>query len=339
MKTSNYPLITIGVPTRNRASLLMDCVASALAQSYQNIEVLVSDNASTDGTVAALRSIDDARLRVLRNSENIGHLRNWARCVREAKGDYIVLASDDNLFEPSFLEKCVRLVNMEPDIPIVLAAYDTLVLDEFAKDERRIVPANLSKKFSTGIWHGTDILAEYLHGRLSAQLLSSIIRTDLLRANSYSTHACAFDEATWIPVLLEGRVGLVNEKCATSLAHNSTLSAAFSADDRFFDLCKVMEEISVLAEHKIANHARRRRIQILTLRYMAYYSMNTLVLYRRAGASVADAIRKLWSWRSVLKRCTLPDFVTTLRLRTLGRIVVPEPMIRWSLRRQLDRFL
>ena len=49
----SYPLITIGIPTRNRASLVKDCVESALAQSYQNIEVLVSDNASTDDTLAS----------------------------------------------------------------------------------------------------------------------------------------------------------------------------------------------------------------------------------------------------------------------------------------------
>ena len=51
------PLITIGIPTYNRVSLLKGCVESALAQSYPNIEVIVSDNASTDDTLAFLQSI------------------------------------------------------------------------------------------------------------------------------------------------------------------------------------------------------------------------------------------------------------------------------------------
>ena len=335
----SYPLITIGIPTRNRASLVKHCVASALAQSYRNIEVLVSDNASTDGTLATLKSIDDERLRVIRNPEDIGHVKNFAKCLQEARGDYLVLASDDNILEPSFLEKCVRLVKMEPGIPIVLAAYDIVVLDEFSKNERRIIPATLSKKFSTGIWDGTEILTEYLNGRISAQLLSSIIRTDILRRNGFSTHPCAGDESTWIPVLLEGRAGLVNERCATYLAHGSSQSAGFSPDNRFMDLCKVMEEISVLAERKIPDRARRRRIQKLTLRYVVYQAMITLVLYRRAGASVIDAVRKLWHWRAMLKRCTLKDLTTTLRLRTLGRIMLPAPVARWSIALGLDRLL
>ena len=229
---SSYPLITIGIPTYNRASLVKNCVANALAQSYQNIEVLVSDNASTDDTLAILKSVNDERLRVLVSPENIGAVKNFAKCVREARGDYLVLVSDDNILDPAFLEKCVRLIKLEPDIPIVLAGYDNLVMDEFSKNERRLVPAILSKNLSTGIWDGTEVLREYLHGRISAQTLSSIIRTDILRRNAgeFIKHPCCGDEAIWIPVLLEGRAGLVNERCATYLAHNFSLSARLPPD-------------------------------------------------------------------------------------------------------------
>jgi len=336
---TTYPLITIGIPTRNRASLVKDCVDSALAQSYRNIEVLVSDNASTDGTLATLKSIDDERLRVLSNPEDIGHSKNFARCVQEARGDYLVLASDDNILDPAFLEKCVRLVRREPGIPIVLAAYEILVIDEFSENERRIVPAVTSKKLSTGIWEGTEILKEYLHGRMSAQLLSSIIRTDILRRNGFSMHPCAGDEATWIPALLEGRAGLVNERCATYLVHGSSHSSALSADSRFVDLCEVMEEISAIAKHKIPDRARRLQIQGLTSRYVAHQAMITLVLYRRAGASLTEVVRKLWDWRPMLQRCTLRDFIAILRLRSLGRILLPPRLVRWSIALGLDRLL
>jgi glycosyltransferase involved in cell wall biosynthesis len=333
-------LITIGIPTRNRASLVRDCVASALAQSYQNIEVLVSDNASTDGTLAILQCINDKRVRILSSWEDLGAHENFAKCIREARGDYLVLVSDDNFLDPAFLEKCVRLAKMEPGLPIVLAAYEILVIDEFSKNERRIVPAVTSKKLSTGIWDGTDILREYLQGRISAQLFSSIIRIDILRRrDGFSMHPCAGDEATWIPALLEGRAGLVNERCASYLVHGSSYSSGVSADSRFIDLCKVMEEISAIARHKIPDRARRLEIQKLTLRYVAYQTIITLVLYRRAGASLTDVVRKLWDWRPMLKRCTLRDFIAILRLRSLGRILLPEPLVRWSIALGLDRLL
>ena len=336
----SHPLITIGIPTRNRASLVMDCVDSALAQSYQNIEVLVSDNASTDDTVATLGSINDPRLRVLTNPENIGIVKNFARCVQEARGDYLVLASDDNILDPAFLEKCVRLVKREPGLPIVLGIYNIVIIDEFSKNERRVVPAIASKKLSTGIWDGTEILGEYLNRRISAQLLSSIIRTDILRRNGgYSTHRSVGDEATWIPLLLEGRAGLVNERCATYLVHGSSESSTLSADTRFLGMCEVMEEISVIAKHKIADHATQLQVQRLTLRYVVHQAMITLILYRRAGASLTQVFQKLWDWRATLRRCTLRDFLATLRLRSLGRIILPAPAIRLAIALRLDGLL
>lgn len=333
------PLVTIGIPTRNRAVLLKDCVASALAQSYRNIEVLVCDNASTDDTAATLGAIADPRLRVLRNNENIGMLGNYARCVQEASGEYLVLVADDNILDPSFLEKCVNLVRREPGIPIVLAAYDVLVLDEFSNNETRRVPAVTSKKLSTGIWEGTEILDEYLSGRLSSQLLSSIIRTDILRRNGYSTHPCAGDEATFIPVLFEGRAGLVNERCATYLVHDGSQSAAFSADSRFMDLCAVMQEVSATAGEKLQDPGKRLKIRRLLPRYAAHQAMITLVLYRRAGASLTDVMRKWRKWRPMLRQCTWSDFAAVLRLRSLGRILLPARIAKWSVALRLDRLL
>ena len=128
------PLITIAIPTFNRTSLLMDCVRSALGQSYRNVEVLVSDNASSDSTLATLNAVDDHRLRVLTNRRNLGPARNFDKCIRKAMGDYIVLVSDDDILRPFFIEKCVTLLREEPGLPIIVSAYDVLVVDEFVEN-------------------------------------------------------------------------------------------------------------------------------------------------------------------------------------------------------------
>ena len=91
---SNYPLITVGIPTYNRAALVKSCIESAFAQTYPNIEVMVSDNASTDDTLAVLNSIKDQRLRILTSSKNVGaiekffkvHPRSARRLSRPAFG-------------------------------------------------------------------------------------------------------------------------------------------------------------------------------------------------------------------------------------------------------------
>ena len=228
------------------------------------------------------------------------------------------------------MEKCVALVRIEPGIPIVLSTFDILVIDEFSANERRVVPTVASRKLSTGIWDGTEILDEYLGGILSAQLFSSIIRTDILRRNGYSTHPWAGDEGTWLPVLLEGRAGLVNERCATYLVHASSQSAGVGPDARLSDLCEVMDEISAWRGQG-AGCGHTGQIQKLTSRYVAHQAMVTLVLYRRAGASVIDVVRKLRDWRPWLRRCSLSDFLATARLRSLGRILLPTSIARLSM--------
>lgn len=337
----DYPYITIAIPTYNRAQLAKGCVENALAQTYRNIEVLVSDNASPDDTVAVLNAIGDKRLRVLTNQTNTGAVENFSKCIREAKGEYLVLLSDDNLLDADFLEKCARMIRAEPGLPIVLAAYDNLVIDEFHKNERRIVPAVLSKKLSNGIWDGIDVLREYFQGRLSADSLSVVVRTDIVRLNNHYSDESprSWDKATWIPALLEGRAGLINERCATYMVHDSSFSSQIAADARITAFVNTMDEIANTAADKISDQTRRREIQKLAMRYLAYQVMVTLVLYRRAGASLTDVVRKLWDWRMKLKRCTLIDFVKTARLRSLGRILLPTSVIRLTIALGLDKHL
>jgi len=330
---ADYPLITVAIPTYNRSALVKGCVESALAQTYRNIEVMVSDNASPDDTVAVLRSISDKRVRVLTSTENVGAIANHAKCLREAKGDYLVLVSDDNVLDSKFLEKCARLIRQEPGLPIVLAGYDNLVMDEFYKDERRVVPAILSKKLTTGIWDGVDVLREYFHGKISADSLSVVVRTDLLRRyDRYSDeYPVSPDKATWIPAMLEGRVGLINECCATYMVHGSSLSSRMSADDRLKDFCKMMDEVSAIAVQKFPDPAKQREVKALSLRYLAYQAMVTLVLYRREGAGAGAAIRKFWNWRGMLKECSVTDYLATARLRSVGRILLPMPLFRMAM--------
>jgi glycosyltransferase involved in cell wall biosynthesis len=335
-----HPLITIGIPTRNRSSLLKTCLNDAFAQTYRNIEVLVSDNASTDDTLAVLASIDDSRLRVLSNQEDIGAIGNFAKCIQEARGDYVVLVSDDNFLHPSFLEKCTDLIRQEPGLPVVLAVFDILVLDEFHKNERRVVPGTRSRKLSTGIWHGTEILREYFSGRITAAPLSVVVRTDILqRVHCFSSEYRCAGDLGWLATLLEGRAGLVNEPCAVYFVHNSAISAGIAPDVRLSECCEAMETFSAAAERKISDNTTRNDVLGLIQRYLALQIMITLVLYRRAGASFADVVRKLWTWRAILQRCTWRDFAAILRLRSVARILLPPTVTRWSIALGLDKIV
>lgn len=91
-------LLSICIPTYNRVGYISELLPVVLAQvGSGEVELVVSNNASTDGTADYLRSIDDPRLRWWTNDENIGGDRNFLKCVEEAKGEYVWLFGDDDL--------------------------------------------------------------------------------------------------------------------------------------------------------------------------------------------------------------------------------------------------
>lgn len=101
------PLFSICIPTFNRREMLCQAIRSAINQTYDNIEVVISDNASDDGTSEAVRAIADPRIRYFRNDNNIGGASNWERCVHLAKGQFFSWLQDDDLLLPHFVSTAV----------------------------------------------------------------------------------------------------------------------------------------------------------------------------------------------------------------------------------------
>ena len=109
------PRASIMVPTFNRASLLEECLDSALGQTMADLEVVVVDGASTDATWDVCREYaeKDSRVRVFRDPQNTGPARGWLRCVEEARGRYGTFLWSDDMLLPSFLER--TLSSLEDD--------------------------------------------------------------------------------------------------------------------------------------------------------------------------------------------------------------------------------
>ena len=101
-------LVTIGIPTRNRCELALRCVRSALAQTYDDIEVVLSDNASTDGTVRQIDEIGDPRLRILQQHENVGMTGNFNACLDNASGEFFLMLSDDDMLESDAIRQLLE---------------------------------------------------------------------------------------------------------------------------------------------------------------------------------------------------------------------------------------
>ncbi|MDD1651877.1 MAG: glycosyltransferase [Methanomicrobiales archaeon] len=110
------PLVSICIPTWNRAGMVGDAIRSALAQTCRDIEVLVVDNASTDTTADVVASFRDPRLRYVKNDRNLGLFGNFNRCIELAQGKYLHILHSDDLIPPGFTSLCVQFLEEHPAV-------------------------------------------------------------------------------------------------------------------------------------------------------------------------------------------------------------------------------
>lgn len=110
------PIVSILIPVFNRRNFIHQCIQSALDQTFDDFEVVVVDNASDDGTWEICQEISnrDSRVKIFRNEKNIGPVRNWFRCVEEARGEYGKFLFSDDLILKDFLAETVpKLADQE----------------------------------------------------------------------------------------------------------------------------------------------------------------------------------------------------------------------------------
>lgn len=111
------PKVTVGLPVYNGARYLATAIESILGQTFQDFELVISDNASTDATgdICLGYASRDGRIKYLRQDHNLGAGPNHNFCARRAAGEYFRWASHDDLMEPAYLERCVALLDANPD--------------------------------------------------------------------------------------------------------------------------------------------------------------------------------------------------------------------------------
>jgi glycosyltransferase involved in cell wall biosynthesis len=118
---SNKPLVSIGLPTYNRAAALGRAIESVLKQDYENIELLISDNASTDETEAiCLRAArHDDRLKYLRQQTNQGGIPNFRAVLTKSSGEFFMWLGDDDWLDRSYIARCMETLTEHPDYALV----------------------------------------------------------------------------------------------------------------------------------------------------------------------------------------------------------------------------
>jgi len=186
VRRGDAPLVSVGLPVYNGEEHLREALGSIVEQDYENLEIIVSDNASTDRTrdIVAEFASRDQRIRYSRNEHNIGAPANFNRCLGLATGSYFMWAADDDRWLPSYIGKCVDALEANPDA--VLACSRVQFIDEtgaaIAKDYTLIDNPDLSSR---------SVVARVrtLLGRGGWYLIYGVMRRGALaRSPTYTEH-------------------------------------------------------------------------------------------------------------------------------------------------------
>jgi glycosyltransferase involved in cell wall biosynthesis len=204
---ADLPLVSVGLPVYNAERYLSQALDSLLGQDYANLEVIVSDNASADGTEAICRTYAqrDARLQYHRAEHNKGAVWNFNRVFELAGGEYFMWSAHDDLRDPRYVSACVAALRARPDA--VLCCTDIRFVDE---DGREIeVPPHVA---------GIRPAGETVRGRLRKVARAcnwydvyGLARTSALRQTRRAVPTWGFDVVVELELCLRGPVLLVPE--------------------------------------------------------------------------------------------------------------------------------
>lgn len=125
------PTLSVGLPVYNGEQFLAQSLDALLAQTYRDFELIISDNASTDSTADICReyAARDARIIYVRQAVNIGAAPNHNAVALLARGRYFKWASHDDLYAPTLLERCVEMLEADPE-PALVHAHDAIIDDQ-----------------------------------------------------------------------------------------------------------------------------------------------------------------------------------------------------------------
>lgn len=199
--------VSIGLPVYNGEAYLRDALDALLRQTFEDFEIIVSDNASSDttGEIARDYAEKDPRIRYYRNDENIGAADNFNRVFALAKGEYFKWAAHDDICAPDFLLRCVEALDRDPGVSVCYP-YQVDI------DDRGEVIGHNPYGVDTGLTEPHKRYADVMHYVRGAPAIWGLMRADILRRTPLIGKYYASDLVLLAELALYGRFFEVPEE-------------------------------------------------------------------------------------------------------------------------------
>ena len=226
-----HPRVTIGVPVFNGESFVGKTLDSLLNQTFSDLEIVISDNASTDRTEEICRAYAarDPRVRYYREAVNRGAAWNHNRVFALARGEYFKWNSADDLCAPQFLARCVAALDRDPTA--VMAVSEAVEIDERGKELQSVSVAGVT--LLPDVPFDAPAHLRFKHTLLINHLcinIYSLIRSDALRQTDLIAGYADSDRDVLAHLALFGHCAVVREVLLFNRDHAGRFSRAYRAD-------------------------------------------------------------------------------------------------------------
>lgn len=294
------PKVTIAIPTFNRAGYLGKSLESALGQSYPNIQVIVSDNASSDATQQVLAAYDDPRLTVLRQERNLGMVPNWNACLEHAEGDFFLLLSDDDYLFPCAVERMIEAFKSVGD-EVGMVYGSSSRIDKFDRV--------ISSRYKAPAEEASDaFLLNFFSNHRQVYPCCVMLRTSKLKLGGAFDEnlPLAADADAWARCALAGKeVRFISGDVAAYRVHSSSETGRVRIKEWLLDNQRLIRRCSMILRQNGSEYADR--LDRIAPVFLARIASALITQSARDGRGRATALRQLVSvasdlsgWRPVL---------------------------------------
>jgi glycosyltransferase involved in cell wall biosynthesis len=272
-RLAEHPALSVCIPTYCRCARLRQSIAALLTSTFHNFEIIVSDDASPDGTWDMLKEFDDPRLRCFRNESNLGGWPNWDVAVRKATAPLIFRLDDDDYVDEHFIGTMVALFTNHPDI---MSAYSGYAYTRTYNFERNIEVIDSGIFATRPVVPGHEFVRAYLlHDPFPGIHPSSVVyrreageRVGFYRPDyndhTFSLALAACGNVGYVPAVHffyvqhdDNRVSNAqNQDCLARIRDYDPLDAAKNVYESSFAPLRTMPEIQGIKKHVFTKHLR-----------------------------------------------------------------------------------
>lgn len=204
--TNALPRVSIGLPVYNGGRFLREAIDSFLAQTFEDFELIISDDASKDDTEQVCRAYaaQDSRIAYTRNQHNFGGYANFIKVANLARGEYYKKSSQHDKPAPDFLRRCIEVLDADPSVVLCFSLIDAI--DECGEVVERRAEA---MRFNGDSPHGR--LRNYFACDRVSETIYGLVRTDVLRRTQLEQPWYGSDRALLQELALHGGFHVIDE--------------------------------------------------------------------------------------------------------------------------------